>query len=559
MTSEPSVAEQTDKTQEKSVDDKEQQAEAQTKTVQQEEQQQQEQAPKQKQEQVHEEIVPPIAATRSKHTVEEGEASSVPTDIPTSTPTNKTRATKAKAAEKKMEEDKPVESQRGKPSKIQFWRKQKIVDPPAAPVQTRKRKKQQAHKPTNDEEATESYKDKRALRESVKKPKTTGKGKSPKKPFTLEDSFNRMVQIIKDYGIYKGLNTLFIHLSESQQRDIEDAIIFSMNKFSKALIQLQGKIPNSLYNLIDERWQAAISHDKEFIDYIFKHLQLEASEEEIETIKFNAKALFRSKKRLTRMLIGETESVQKETEILIKKALDLIPDEKKDEQVEEGCSKKFKSEELPKGVKIIDFEPDNKYMQDDPIDTEPIFIPNDNTRDNIDNTIGNIDVFDVDVQMFEQHEQQEEQVEKKTEEKSYDEPPVNTQPTQISSIDVNVNICDSQKEKVDEKTDEEVSMSDICVNRGLLSALVERFHLEHNTFHLLIGEMTITPEDVYRILRIPFSGGRVDYDSSPQVVITALHRMTTRILVWLGEDIGDVSCSAEEIGLGILLVSTHVP
>lgn len=71
-----------------------------------------------------------------------------------------------------------------------------------------------------------------------------------------------MVQIINDYGIYKGLNTLFVHLSESQQREIEDAIIFSMNKYRRALIELQGHIPDTLYNLIDARWQEAISQDK---------------------------------------------------------------------------------------------------------------------------------------------------------------------------------------------------------------------------------------------------------------------------------------------------------
>lgn len=65
----------------------------------------------------------------------------------------------------------------------------------------------------------------------------------------------------------------------------------------------------------------------------------------------------------------------------------------------------------------------------------------------------------------------------------------------------------------------------IRVNHKLLSALVERFHSEHNTFHLPIGEMTITPEDVYKILRIPFSGRRVDYHPSPYVGITPLCRV----------------------------------
>ncbi|XP_059078226.1 uncharacterized protein LOC131876767 [Cryptomeria japonica] len=131
-------------------------------------------------------------------------------------------------------------------------------------------------------------------------------------------------------------------------------------------------------------------------------------------------------------------------------------DEEKDEQVEEDNSENLKAEELPKAIKITNFESDNKYMYDDPIDTEPTFIPNDNTRDNVENTIDNIDVLDVDVQMFEQREQKEEQVENQTKEKSSDEPPMNTQPTDSQIPSVSVNFDDRQKEKTVEKTDEEV-------------------------------------------------------------------------------------------------------
>ncbi|XP_059068885.1 uncharacterized protein LOC131859307 [Cryptomeria japonica] len=72
------------------------------------------------------------------------------------------------------------------------------------------------------------------------------------------------------------------------------------------------------------------------------------------------------------------------------------------------------------------------------------------------------DVFDVDVQMFKQHEQQEEQVEKKTEGKSSNEPPMNMQPndTKTPSVSANVNIDDNQKENTDENTDEEVPMNE---------------------------------------------------------------------------------------------------
>lgn len=54
----------------------------------------------------------------------------------------------------------------------------------------------------------------------------------------------------------------------------------------------------------------------------------------------------------------------------------------------------------------------------------------------------------------------------------------------------------------------------ITHNRGLLNALAERWNSEHNTFHLPIGEISVsvTLEDVYRILHIPGTGELVQYD-----------------------------------------------
>lgn len=96
------------------------------------------------------------------------------------------------------------------------------------------------------------------------------------------------------------------------------------------------------------------------------------------------------------MLIGETESVQKETKFFIKKALGLTPNEEdeKDEEIEQEKSEKFKSRELPKGVKITNFEPNNNYLYDNSIDIEAVDISNDNDTDNVANTADNIDVVD---------------------------------------------------------------------------------------------------------------------------------------------------------------------
>lgn len=55
----------------------------------------------------------------------------------------------------------------------------------------------------------------------------------------------------------------------------------------------------------------------------------------------------------------------------------------------------------------------------------------------------------------------------------------------------------------------------VLVNHDLLIALVEHFHSEMNMFHFLVGEITITPKDIYMILWIPFHGSRVVYDVVP--------------------------------------------
>ena len=52
-------------------------------------------------------------------------------------------------------------------------------------------------------------------------------------------------------------------------------------------------------------------------------------------------------------------------------------------------------------------------------------------------------------------------------------------------------------------------MPHIHANHGFLIALAERWHSEHNTFHLLTGEASITLEDVYFILRLPCHGEMV--------------------------------------------------
>lgn len=55
-------------------------------------------------------------------------------------------------------------------------------------------------------------------------------------------------------------------------------------------------------------------------------------------------------------------------------------------------------------------------------------------------------------------------------------------------------------------------MPDITHNRGLLTTLLERWHSEHNIFHLPTGEISMTLKDVQRILHILMTGELVQYD-----------------------------------------------
>lgn len=48
--------------------------------------------------------------------------------------------------------------------------------------------------------------------------------------------------------------------------------------------------------------------------------------------------------------------------------------------------------------------------------------------------------------------------------------------------------------------------------KALLTTLAERWHSDHNKFHLPTGEITVTTEDVYQILRIPIIGELVTRD-----------------------------------------------
>lgn len=55
-------------------------------------------------------------------------------------------------------------------------------------------------------------------------------------------------------------------------------------------------------------------------------------------------------------------------------------------------------------------------------------------------------------------------------------------------------------------------MPEIRINKGLLTILIERWHSDHNSLHLPTREISVTLEDVYRILCIPITSELVQYD-----------------------------------------------
>lgn len=52
------------------------------------------------------------------------------------------------------------------------------------------------------------------------------------------------------------------------------------------------------------------------------------------------------------------------------------------------------------------------------------------------------------------------------------------------------------------------------INKSMVTSLVERWHPETSSFHLPVGEMTVTLDDVYCLLHVPIQGRLLDFDGS---------------------------------------------
>ena len=70
-------------------------------------------------------------------------------------------------------------------------------------------------------------------------------------------------------------------------------------------------------------------------------------------------------------------------------------------------------------------------------------------------------------------------------------------------------------------------------DKGLITAFIERWHRDTNSFHLPMGEMTITLDDVSSILHIPIMGQfptymTLGYDESSSLLVELLGVVQTR-------------------------------
>lgn len=95
------------------------------------------------------------------------------------------------------------------------------------------------------------------------------------------------------------------------------------------------------------------------------------------------------------------------------------------------------------------------------------------------------------------------------------------------------------------------------IDMQLISAFVERWQPDTNTFHMPFGEMTITLHDVWEILRIPVEGDMVSTDSSTpalRVEVSELLVLTDDELIghWQGGGVLIDSIFSRCSGVGML-------
>ncbi|XP_059070821.1 uncharacterized protein LOC131860422 [Cryptomeria japonica] len=256
----------------------------------------------------------------------------------------------------------PIEAEKDKPSKIQFKRKGKVVKPPA-PIAPKVKEFYRKRK---------KEKEKKPIGDAEEETKSEGE----KKALRVSGKNSKVVGASTVKAIKKPVTKLTV--------------------FEKMLM-----------------------HIKEYG-------VLKATKEEIDEILVKAKSSCRSNKRLTRVLIGEIQSIHMETEQILKNLLGLIPNE------EEEKLENFETKDILNNVDISDFTPDEIVMGNQLVDegekiesakfkTKIVIILDDDTgieEEKKDNT------NDIQVEGVQIIEQQEQELKRGEEKKTEKAPPV---------------------------------------------------------------------------------------------------------------------------------------
>ena len=87
-------------------------------------------------------------------------------------------------------------------------------------------------------------------------------------------------------------------------------------------------------------------------------------------------------------------------------------------------------------------------------------------------------------------------------------------------------------------------------DKGLISAFVERWHRETSSFHLPVGEMTITLDDVSSLLHLPITGAFYTYEGIDSLTTVEKYIGSLRIL-WNWPEVSHSKEMCTVVGLGV--------
>lgn len=132
-------------------------------------------------------------------------------------------------------------------------------------------------------------------------------------------------EIIVD-GNLKNLGACYENFIEKDKRKIEEEVVLYLHNFSKTLIELENSIQKDSYSLIEVRKMNARKIDREMKERELVNVCTCITHGEAKRLIEEAKKKeFRSKNRISRLMIGNVEEVRKETKEIWRKIIENGP------------------------------------------------------------------------------------------------------------------------------------------------------------------------------------------------------------------------------------------